>query len=116
MAPALAELGLVHHAAGETHRSRTIVDHALRLADRSSLPDTVEGCAVQYPGRQDRCSEPCAGSIHVLTGTVHGMLLEHSSAPVELFGHSMGSVVAFEVARRMAEAAPGLLLGLADSG
>ncbi|MFI7665478.1 thioesterase II family protein [Nocardia sp. NPDC049526] len=59
--------------------------------------------AVQYPGRQDRRREPLVGNIPDL---VDGLLPELTAAvgdakDFSLFGHSMGSVVAFEACRRL---------------
>lgn len=63
--------------------------------------------ALQYPGRQDRMKEPAASSIHELgTGAFDefSRCEHHSGAPITVFGHSMGGIVAFEFARA-AEAA-----------
>ncbi|MCX4766486.1 alpha/beta fold hydrolase [Streptomyces sp. NBC_01275] len=75
-----------------------------------ALAPSVEVVAVQYPGRQDRRSEPCATSIAELADRV-SPFLETADAdadlPLVLFGHSMGACVAFEVARRLEAGAPG---------
>ncbi|MGE0220584.1 thioesterase II family protein [Mycolicibacterium sp.] len=57
--------------------------------------------AVQYPGRQDRYSEPFVESIDDLADHIFAALEPLLAAPVALFGHSMGAVLAFEVARRI---------------
>ncbi|WP_433732452.1 thioesterase II family protein [Nocardia sp. CA-129566] len=59
--------------------------------------------AVQYPGRQDRRHEPLVDNISDL---VDGLLPEliatvEDAENFSLFGHSMGSVVAFEAGRRL---------------
>ncbi|MEV5650545.1 alpha/beta fold hydrolase [Nocardia sp. NPDC052254] len=59
--------------------------------------------AVQYPGRQDRRLEPLIDTIDDL---VAGLLPELADAAraaesFSIFGHSMGSVVAFEACRRL---------------
>lgn len=67
-----------------------------------ALSPTVETLAVQYPGRQDRRSEPGLGNIEELTeGIVEALVPLLDSRPLALFGHSMGAVVAYEVARRL---------------
>ncbi|WP_067701966.1 thioesterase II family protein [Nocardia jejuensis] len=68
-----------------------------------SIGPDYEMLAVQYPGRQDRRREPLVGDIGEL---VDGLLPELTgllgdSRAFSLFGHSMGSVVAFETSRRL---------------
>ncbi|MGW7363961.1 thioesterase II family protein [Streptomyces sp. NPDC054841] len=65
------------------------------------LPADVELLAVRYPGRQDRLAEPCAATMDELAGPVTEALAPHLGLPLVLFGHSMGSSVAYEVAARL---------------
>ncbi|OIK28713.1 thioesterase II family protein [Streptomyces malaysiense] len=65
-----------------------------------ALPDT-EVLAVQYPGRQDRHAEPCVDSLTGLADRVHDVLRRRAGTPCAFFGHSMGAVIAFEVAQRL---------------
>ncbi|MFD5829982.1 thioesterase II family protein [Lentzea sp. NPDC060358] len=65
-----------------------------------ALGSTVEAVAVQYPGRQDRHTEPLADSISELADGVTKALGDWTDLPVALFGHSMGALVGYEVARR----------------
>ncbi|MFJ9846555.1 thioesterase II family protein [Kitasatospora sp. NPDC101155] len=65
------------------------------------------GCdvvAVQYPGRQDRRSEPLVESIDELADQLLPVLRRTTDGPVAFFGHSMGASLAFELARRFEEA------------
>lgn len=73
-----------------------------------ALSPTVETLAVQYPGRQDRRTEPALGNVEELTdGIVEALVPLLDGRPLALFGHSMGAVLAYEVARRLGnEAAP----------
>jgi surfactin synthase thioesterase subunit len=66
-----------------------------------ALHDRADVLAVQYPGRQDRWTEPCLLSIAELAEQVFHALEPHVDRPIVLFGHSMGSLVAFETARRL---------------
>jgi surfactin synthase thioesterase subunit len=64
-------------------------------------PD-VEVCPVQLPGREDRFNEPAARRMAPLVerflADVGGEL---ATAPFALFGHSMGGLIAYEIARRL---------------
>ncbi|CAL9516251.1 Thioesterase PikA5 [Streptomyces sp. enrichment culture] len=65
------------------------------------LPDDVELLAVRYPGRQERLAEPCVRDMDELADAVTAALLPLLDRPVALFGHSMGSSVAYETALRL---------------
>ncbi|WP_308050549.1 alpha/beta fold hydrolase [Streptomyces sp. TRM72054] len=66
------------------------------------LPPDVELVAVQYPGRQDRLTEPPAGSMDELAGAVAEALRgDRPDREHVLFGHSMGASVAWETALRL---------------
>ncbi|MER6531987.1 thioesterase domain-containing protein [Streptomyces sp. NPDC001508] len=86
-----------------------------RLSAELSL--LAEVLVVQYPGRQDRMDEPVVDDIRRLADHIADALLPWQERPLALFGHSMGSVVAFETAVRL-ERDPGRVdpLGLIASG
>lgn len=65
------------------------------------LPDDVELLAVRYPGRRDRLREPCITDMTTLADAVTEALAPLTDLPLTLFGHSMGSAVAYEVAVRL---------------
>ncbi|MEU7166944.1 alpha/beta fold hydrolase [Streptomyces morookaense] len=65
------------------------------------LPADVETLVVQYPGRQDRIGEPCIEDMREMADRVTAELLDRCDVPLVLFGHSMGSGLAYEVARRL---------------
>jgi pyochelin biosynthesis protein PchC len=69
----------------------------------AALATDVDVVAVQYPGRQDRRGEACVEDIDELADRVVEALAHEAPAtqPFALLGHSMGAIVAFEVARRL---------------
>ena len=70
----------------------------------TSLPG-VEICAVELPGRERRLAEPPIPNIEpLLEAMVPAVqeLLAVDNAPYALFGHSMGAIIVFELARRLA--------------
>ncbi|GGS94802.1 thioesterase II family protein [Streptomyces cinerochromogenes] len=69
-----------------------------------ALSPAVEVLAVQYPGRQDRRQEPPAESVQELAQGVFRALDERDDTPLALFGHSMGAMVGFELARLLEDA------------
>jgi pyochelin biosynthetic protein PchC len=66
-----------------------------------ALHPDVEVLAVQYPGRQDRRAEPLVDSLAELARQVTAELLPWTDRPLALFGHSLGAVLGFEVARAL---------------
>ncbi|MEU8252228.1 alpha/beta fold hydrolase [Nonomuraea sp. NPDC048916] len=68
------------------------------------LSPSVELLAIQYPGRQDRRTEPCIDDIRVLADHIADELRPWLDRPIALFGHSMGAAVAFEVSVRLERA------------
>ncbi|MFJ4473181.1 thioesterase II family protein [Streptomyces sp. NPDC089424] len=71
--------------------------HALSEA----LSPELDVLAVQYPGRQERRAEGCVENFAELADLTYAALRRcEDGRPTVFFGHSMGSVLAFEVARR----------------
>lgn len=96
---ASAEVGLVcfPHAGGSASYFYPL---SRELAPRAEV------LALQYPGRQDRIMEPCITSLPLLAEHVASELRFWRHRPLAFFGHSMGAIVAFEVARIL-ERVPG---------
>ncbi|MFD7549561.1 thioesterase II family protein [Streptomyces sp. NPDC059578] len=65
------------------------------------MPDFADVLCIQYPGRQDRRTEPLIDNVAGLADRVYNALLPWVDRPLAFFGHSMGASVAFEVARRL---------------
>jgi surfactin synthase thioesterase subunit len=69
-----------------------------------ALGSAVEVLAVQYPGRQMRRHEPGIDNIPEFADQIFAALRHAGDRPLALFGHSMGAVIAYEVATRMRQA------------
>lgn len=65
----------------------------------SGLLPNAEIIALQYPGRGARMMEPPMQSLPELAAGIYEAILPHLNKPFAFFGHSLGSLVAFEVAR-----------------
>lgn len=66
------------------------------------LPGNIELIAVQYPGRENRITEsPVSQLAHLLDGLVEA-ISSYTDKPLAFFGHSLGALVAFELARQLA--------------
>ncbi len=63
------------------------------------LAPDVQVLALQYPGRQDRGGEKCVEDLLVLAHAIFREIRRETDREFAFFGHSMGSVLAFEVAR-----------------
>ncbi|WP_280266167.1 thioesterase II family protein [Nocardia wallacei] len=69
--------------------------------------DDFDVLLFQYPGRQDRATEPAMTSIEAMAGGAFDEFARspyNRGEPITVFGHSMGALVAFELVR-LAEAA-----------
>jgi pyochelin biosynthetic protein PchC len=67
------------------------------------LAPGVEVLGVQYPGRQDRRHEPGLTSMGDLADRAAEELIAYTDSPLAFFGHSLGAVLAYEVALRLEE-------------
>jgi surfactin synthase thioesterase subunit len=65
------------------------------------LPDEIEGCYVQLPGREGRLREPKYESVGTLVPLVAEAIATYVDRPCAFFGHSMGGLLAFEVIRQL---------------
>lgn len=69
-----------------------------------ALAPEVEVLAVQYPARQTRRLEPGIDNIPDFADQIFAVLRGLNDKPLAFFGHSMGAVLAYEVALRMQRA------------
>jgi medium-chain acyl-[acyl-carrier-protein] hydrolase len=65
----------------------------------SSLPGDLEVCPVQIPGRESRLREPAFDHLEPMVAAIAEALDPHLGLPFVFFGHSMGAMIAFELAR-----------------
>jgi medium-chain acyl-[acyl-carrier-protein] hydrolase len=61
----------------------------------------IQVTAIQLPGREERLKEPGYKSLSPLIDDLVSVLAGTLDRPYALFGHSMGSLVAYETARRI---------------
>jgi medium-chain acyl-[acyl-carrier-protein] hydrolase len=67
----------------------------------AGLPAGIEVCPVHLPGREARFGEAAIGDLDALVGPLLDDLAPHLDGPFALFGHSMGGLIAFELADRL---------------
>ncbi|MBT2118872.1 alpha/beta fold hydrolase [Dyella sp. LX-66] len=68
---------------------------------RDHLPRSIELCAVQLPGREMRQREAPMANADEIVDALLPVLTPLMDRPFTLFGHSMGAIIAFELARRL---------------
>jgi medium-chain acyl-[acyl-carrier-protein] hydrolase len=68
---------------------------------QDGLPAGIEVCGVQLPGRESRFGETPATTLAELLPALADALREWLDRPFAFFGHSMGALIAFELARRL---------------
>jgi surfactin synthase thioesterase subunit len=66
-----------------------------------TLPSEVEVCGIQLPGREHRLTEPAYTRIAPLIQAAADAIYPYLDRPFAFFGHSMGALVSFELARQL---------------
>jgi len=66
-----------------------------------SLPEAVEVCAVQLPGRENRLREAPFTDVPGVVQTLAEVLRPYLTVPFAFFGHSLGALIGFELARQL---------------
>ncbi|MFE0643721.1 thioesterase II family protein [Streptomyces sp. NPDC058877] len=67
----------------------------------AELPEDVQAFAVQLPGREDRFSDRPITDLDELLDALLPALLPYLDRPFAFFGHSVGAIVSWELARRL---------------
>lgn len=68
---------------------------------QEDMPEGIEVCAVQLPGRENRIAEP---PFRILSSLIEAMveaLAPYFDVPFAFFGHSLGVKIAFELVREL---------------
>ncbi|WP_061289658.1 thioesterase II family protein [Azotobacter vinelandii] len=83
---------------------------------RRGLPDWLQVQPVELPGRGARLGEPLQTDMHALARQLAGELAPRLEQPYALFGHSLGALLAFEIAHALGDLASPPPLALFASG
>jgi surfactin synthase thioesterase subunit len=67
----------------------------------AALSPGIDVVAIQYPGRQERRGEQPLADMDTLADSIRDVLRGQPELPVTIFGHSLGAILGFEVARRL---------------
>jgi len=65
------------------------------------VPDSIEVCPIQLPGREDRMNEVPIDNMEPLIDALIENLRFELDLPFSFFGHSFGSLIAFELTRNL---------------
>lgn len=68
---------------------------------QSYFPDDIEVYPVQLPGRENRFNEPFITSLANLSEELKHVVEPFLETPLILFGHSLGAVIAYELAKKL---------------
>jgi medium-chain acyl-[acyl-carrier-protein] hydrolase len=67
----------------------------------SKTPEGIDLCGVQLPGREDRFGEPLLRDMSTLVRQLADELAQLLDRPFAIFGHSIGALIGFELARQL---------------
>jgi surfactin synthase thioesterase subunit len=68
---------------------------------RADVPPSIDLCPIQLPGRESRLQEQPFTAMEPLVAAMADALEPHLDTPYALLGHSMGALIAFELAREL---------------
>lgn len=66
-----------------------------------ALPSSIEVCPVQLPGRESRMKEAPYSNVIPMVEALAEAIRPCLDKPFAFFGHSMGAIIAFELARKI---------------
>ncbi|GCE50434.1 surfactin synthase thioesterase subunit [Thermosporothrix hazakensis] len=65
------------------------------------LPPEIEVCAIQLPGRENRLREPPITNMQTLITSLEAALSPYLQDPYAFFGHSLGALICFLLAKQL---------------
>lgn len=83
---------------------------------RAALPDWIELVAVQLPGREGRISDPAFARLDMIVAALLPAIMPLLDRPYAFFGHSMGALLSYELARALRRQRASAPVALALSG
>lgn len=66
------------------------------------LGDEVQICPIYLPGREERLDEEPYNDVTKLTQILAPIIAKHATKPFAMYGHSFGSLIAFNIANELA--------------
>src|SRR5262245_43890923 len=66
-----------------------------------SFPNGIEVCCIQLPGRENRLADRLFSSMDPLVEAMAQALVDAFDRPFALFGHSIGGLIAYELAKHL---------------
>ncbi|RXJ94837.1 putative thioesterase [Malaciobacter molluscorum] len=70
------------------------------------MPEDIQVCKIQLPGRENRINEQAIDNMEELIQTITKQLLFYLDKPFAIFGHSMGAMVSYELAKYLTKHTP----------
>ena len=80
------------------------------------LQPDVDLCAMQAPGRENRCAEQLIAELPPMIDRLAEAIVPYCDLPLAFFGHCLGALTAFELARRLKATGKGELVHLFVAG
>ena len=68
------------------------------------LPDSVKVVAIDLPGHGRKMAQPLLTNLHDMAGVVFQQMEKQLTEPYAIFGHSMGTLLAYLVSQRIVQA------------